>query len=372
MVEKSYIWSIPSRVFHALFAITILIAFLTDDDNLINYHSTVGYMVFILLVFRLFWGFFGPKYSLFRDFSLKKDELKEFSKNIFSPKKAYIGHNPAASYVMLAILITVFLVIISGILTLGVQEGKGLLSFLNSSYFKKMELFENIHEFTANLLIFLIIFHLLGVLFDRVFHSKQENLNSIFSGFKNLDNKENIKLTLFQKLIFLIFTIIFTLFLAFTLYKPNNIFIASKYEKIDYKAQNSLFVDECGSCHTLYPPNLLPKKSWLLVMQDLDDHFGDDASIDEASNKNILEFLLNNSAENSTMEASWYFMNSIGNKDIIALSKTTYWEKKHKNIPKSIFENNQVKSVANCKACHSDIEEGLIEDENIKNISTFM
>ena len=107
-------------------------------------------------------------------------------------------------------------------------------------------------------------------------------------------------------------------------------------------------------------------------MDNLENHFGDDASLDEDVNKNILTFLLKNSAETSTMQASWNFLNSIGDKDIIALTKTSYWEKKHKDIPKDVFKNEKVKSVANCKACHSDIEKGLIENENIKDISDFM
>ena len=107
-------------------------------------------------------------------------------------------------------------------------------------------------------------------------------------------------------------------------------------------------------------------------MGDLENHFGDDASLDEKTNQDILTFLLKNSAETSTMQASWNFLNSIGDKDIIALSKTTYWERKHKKIPKEVFKKEKVKSVANCKACHSDIEKGLIENENIKDISDFM
>lgn len=55
-------------------------------------------------------------------------------------------------------------------------------------------------------------------------------------------------------------------------------------------------------------------------MGDLENHFGDDASLDEDVNKNILTFLLKNSAETSTMQASWNFLNSIGDKDIIPKS----------------------------------------------------
>lgn len=73
-------------------------------------------------------------------------------------------------------------------------------------------------------------------------------------------------------------------------------------------------------------------------MGDLENHFGDDASLDEDVNKNILTFLLKNSAETSTMQASWNFLNSIGDKDIIALSKTTYWEKNTKKFQKKYLK----------------------------------
>ena len=82
-MKKSYIWSLPTRAFHLLFALFILLAFLTDDDKLLNYHAIIGYSILILLVFRVCWGYFGPKYSLFKDFPANKNEAKEFLKNIF-------------------------------------------------------------------------------------------------------------------------------------------------------------------------------------------------------------------------------------------------------------------------------------------------
>jgi hypothetical protein len=115
----------------------------------------------------------------------------------------------------------------------------------------------------------------------------------------------------------------------------------------------------------------LPKKSWEIMMSDLENHFGDDASIDEEANKNILAYLIKNSAENSSMESSWNFLNSIGDKDIIAMSNTIFWKETHKDIDKELYNHKDIKNKANCKACHSDIEKGLIEDENIKNLSTF-
>ena len=56
------------------------------------------------------------------------------------------------------------------------------------------------------------------------------------------------------------------------------------------------------------------------------------------------------------MEASVYFLSSINNQDIIALSKTSYWEKRHKDIQKMFSKMKKLRVLQNCKACHSDIE----------------
>jgi hypothetical protein len=107
-------------------------------------------------------------------------------------------------------------------------------------------------------------------------------------------------------------------------------------------------------------------------MGDLENHFGDDASLNKEDEKIILDFLVQFSAEKSTQEASFKILNSIGNKDIIAITQTSFWKNEHKDIPKEVFLKEEVKSKANCKACHSDVEKGLIEDDKIKNISSFM
>ncbi|WP_320035545.1 cytochrome b/b6 domain-containing protein [Halarcobacter sp.] len=253
---KSYIWTLPTRVFHWLFATSILLAFLTDDDNLLTYHAIIGYSIFILLGFRFFWGIAGPKYSRFSDFPLSIKALKEFLSNIFSHKE-YAGHNPAASYVMIAMFVVTALTIISGVLTFGIQEGKGLLSFLNNSYYKEMEIFEEIHEFCSTLLIILIVAHIGGVLSDRLLKPETQTLNSIFTGYKTLNIVKNVKLNIFQKALGFLFLIIFILFLVFSFTNQGNLLLVSKYEPINYEKKNELFVSECASCHTLYPSKYL-------------------------------------------------------------------------------------------------------------------
>ena len=254
-MNKVYIWSLPTRVFHALFASFILFAFITgDEDRWLNYHAIIGYTILILLTFRFYWGVFGPKYSKFSDFPIGKKNVKEFLNNLFEEKQKYIGHNPLSSYVMIAMLVVCFFTIITGVLAFGIQEGKGITSSLNSSFFKEMEIFEGIHEFLSTLFIVLLVAHIAGVISDRLLHKKHETLNSIVTGYKKSDEKNSgIKLSIFQKFMAFIFLALLISFFAYNIINPKNILVASSYTPINYEKQNPLFVTECGSCHTLYP-----------------------------------------------------------------------------------------------------------------------
>ena len=362
---KAYIWSLPTRVFHMMFAAFIVAAFLSgDEDNLLNIHASLGYAIGVLVIYRIIWGFIGPRYSRFSDFSLSIKELKEFAFNIFNHKK-YAGHNPAASFVMLSMLVVVVLTVVTGVLTYGIQEGRGILGFLNTPYFKEMDLFEEVHEFFSTLLMVLIAAHLGGVAFDRLIDKKTDTLGSIVNGHKNID-APSVTLNWFQKL-FSLFALGLAAGVLFYSLFFNSVLTKSSYNEISYEKEHPAFVAECASCHTLYPPHLLSRESWSKVMDTLDDHFGDDASLDDTTRLSIKEYLLKNSAENSTKESAFYILKSLKeNEDIIAVTQTAYWKARHQGIDKKIFSSNEIKSKANCKACHSDIEKGLIEDSNIK------
>lgn len=225
-MNKSYIWSLPTRIFHWSLVIFIIIAFLSDDDDLIKYHALAGYSIFILLLFRFSWGFIGPKYSKFSEFNFSFSAIKEFLKNLKSNKVSeYIGHNPLASLVMFSILVIILLIIVSGVLTYGQKEGESFMAFLKEAMPYKTKIFKKIHEFFANFLIFLIVLHLLGVAIDTLKHKDTKTLNSIFTGFKSTKIQESIKLNTLQK-IFSIFCFVFLIvFILYCIIYPSNFII---------------------------------------------------------------------------------------------------------------------------------------------------
>ena len=367
-MKRVYVWTLPTRLFHWLFVVLIVAAWIsTEEDRWLNTHAAIGSAVGALVVFRIVWGVIGPRYSRFGDFNLSMAALKEYLLSLLNPSRHYIGHNPAASYVMVAMLSTVVLAVFSGMLAYGIQENRGLLASLHTGFFQDMEIFEEIHEFFVNLLWVLIAAHVGGVLVDRLLHKEDRTLNSIIDGHKNMEGERAV-LSWFQKVVALIGIGGTIALLVYALSTPNNPVVAGYNQKIDYAKNNPVFVNECGSCHTLYPPTLLPKESWAKLMGDLSNHFGDDASLDPADQQSILAYLLAHSAETSEQEMSVKMLQTLQKRDMIAITRTPFWKKRHKDIPADIFKCDQVKSRANCKACHSDVEQGTIEDSAIKAI----
>lgn len=215
-MQKSYIWSLPTRVFHWSFALLITIGLLTDDD-LLTIHIISGYLLLVPFTFRLGWGLFGPKYSLFKDFPLSIKKAKEFTLNIFDKEQKYIGHNPAASFVMIAMIITVPFIIFTGVLTLGAEESKGLFASIGEN-----ELYEGLHELFSNIMYFLVFAHLAGIATDRLLHKEHGTIESIIKGYKNTKEDESIKTNSFQKIYFALFVVLFFAFAAYLIFDSTN------------------------------------------------------------------------------------------------------------------------------------------------------
>lgn len=195
---KTYIWSLPTRIFHWLLVIGMVAAYLVaEEEELLNIHSSIGYAVGILLIFRIIWGFAGPKYSRFSDFPVGITALKSFFADMKASKSKSPGHNPAASLVILGIILLGLVIVVSGALLLA-SKGQGFFSSVSVGVSSKT--LKGIHEIAVNVVIALVIFHLLGNLVDFIFNKKVGTLQSMFTGYKSIEG-ESVKLSSFQKIL---------------------------------------------------------------------------------------------------------------------------------------------------------------------------
>ena len=193
---RTYVWGIPTRLFHWMLVVSLVGAYIAEEDFL-TLHVAFGYTAGLLIVIRLCWGLIGPEYSHFRDFPISINSIAGFLKGIGKSDKVYTGHNPLASVVMLGIMLMVLLVVFTGLLTLNQEGGQGLLkSFTLPAGIE----FKEVHEVCVQILIGLTILHLLGIISDLIIHKSASVLKSIITGYKSGIAAKDAELNTFQKI----------------------------------------------------------------------------------------------------------------------------------------------------------------------------
>jgi len=132
---------------------------------------------------------------------------------------------------------------------------------------------------------------------------------------------------------------------------------------------NDLYNDSCGECHYAYQAGLLPKRSWerMMLPEQLEDHFGENAELDEEDRIIIRDLLVANAADTSIYKRSSKIVRSLPDDKVeLRITEVPYIKRKHKDLPDKYVKNNpKVKSLINCNACHRAIDKGIFDDDTI-------
>lgn len=124
---------------------------------------------------------------------------------------------------------------------------------------------------------------------------------------------------------------------------------------------------ECGSCHMLFPPGLLPERSWVKMMTGLKDHFGENAALDKETSDSIQRFLTANAADRSSLRRSQKIAKSIARGEApLRFTEINYFKRQHHEVGKKVWSRKAIGSPANCAACHSRAEEGVFSDDEVR------
>lgn len=189
------VWDILVRIFHWSLVLAFLTAYLTGDEYE-NIHAYAGYIVTGLIIFRVVWGFIGTRHARFRNFVTKPSAVFGHLKQMLAGQPDhYLGHNPAAGAMVVALLLTLSLTVFSGLKTYGAQgygplansPEIGLVSLAiaddenddeesehDDHDNESEEYWEEIHEVSVNLTLLLIVLHVGGVLVSS--HLERQNL----------------------------------------------------------------------------------------------------------------------------------------------------------------------------------------------------
>jgi hypothetical protein len=112
------------------------------------------------------WGLIGSRYARFSAFPLRPSAVKSYLTSLFSAKpEHHVGHNPAGSYAVLALLIFAAASSITGYLTYNDVTG------------------DELHEVVANLMLGLVGIHVAAVIASSLLH-KENLIGAMVTGFK--------------------------------------------------------------------------------------------------------------------------------------------------------------------------------------------
>jgi hypothetical protein len=123
--------------------------------------------------------------------------------------------------------------------------------------------------------------------------------------------------------------------------------------------------EDCGACHVVYPPDMLPAESWRAIMAGLDKHFGSNASLDAAAVNEITAFLEKN-ADTGKKSHEAPGKNETMAKPLLRITETGRFKSEHREVAARHWKNPKVKSPSNCGACHTKAEEGDYNERYVK------
>jgi len=153
------IWDLPTRLFHWAFAACVLGAYVTVKVGglYMDWHVRFGLAALGLVLFRLAWGFVGPRHARFASFVRGPAAVRAYLRGGSAPA----GHNPLGALSVLAML-----------LVIGVQTTTGL--FATDDIMASGPLYNRVaesvsrwltglHQLNEWLIVTLVVLHLLAV-----------------------------------------------------------------------------------------------------------------------------------------------------------------------------------------------------------------
>jgi cytochrome b len=174
--DEMKVWDPFVRTFHWSLVALFAIAFVTQDSYELV-HQSAGYAILALVALRIFWGFIGSEHARFRDFVYSPREVARFLFDSMTFRaKRYIGHNPAGGVMVIALLLMLLVVCVTGVM-------------LIMDAFWGQKWVEEAHKCAVAIMLGLIGLHLVGILVASIEHG--ENLvRSMLTGRKRAAQSE--------------------------------------------------------------------------------------------------------------------------------------------------------------------------------------
>ncbi|MCP4073384.1 MAG: cytochrome C [Hyphomicrobiales bacterium] len=129
--------------------------------------------------------------------------------------------------------------------------------------------------------------------------------------------------------------------------------------------ENQTVIAECGECHMVFFAEMLPRKSWLRILNSLGNHYGEDASIDSGPLKEIITFHTSRASDvlNIRGAIKWREGLNKGEAPERITTAPRFIRKHADNDFAQMWTKFKVASKADCLACHKGATRGQFDDD---------
>ncbi len=161
------VWDRPLRLFHWLLVLCLIGSFVSVKAGgyWMDWHFRFGYTALGLLVFRILWGFVGPRYARFSSFVYPPSRLVAYLRGGADMPQA-LGHTPVGALSVFAMLLALAVQAATGLFTSDEIATEGPLARVVSN--ATVATASSVHHFNQNLILILVGLHLLALLFYRL------------------------------------------------------------------------------------------------------------------------------------------------------------------------------------------------------------
>ncbi|MGH8261680.1 MAG: cytochrome b/b6 domain-containing protein [Steroidobacteraceae bacterium] len=117
--ERRLVWDLPLRAFHWLFAASILASWGTAKLGFtwMQWHIRLGYWMMGLILFRVIWGFIGPRHARFASFLKGPRSILRYGRGFVGLDEPVesVGHNPLGGLMVIIMLLLVTFQVSTGL-----------------------------------------------------------------------------------------------------------------------------------------------------------------------------------------------------------------------------------------------------------------